>query len=131
MDEDEGSEAHVELVIPGDPRFLRVARMAAASVATVGGFDVDAVDDLRIGVDELCSLLLDQGDGDLTLRFSVTRSRLVVNGRCRARHDLPEGGRSTLAQQILAVVADRYEVAVVDGDLVFVLEKRSGAAGGS
>lgn len=131
MDEDTGSEAHVELVIPGDPRFLRVARMAAASVATVGGFDVDAVDDVRIAVDELCSLLLDHGHGDLALRFSVTESGLVVNGRCHARTGLPDDGRSTLAHQILAVVADRYELAVVDGDLAFVMEKRNGAAGGS
>jgi hypothetical protein len=41
-----------------------------------------------------------------------------------------DADREALWTQILAVVTDRYEVTAADGELAFVLEKRSGAAGG-
>ena len=125
------STGSVELTIPGDARFLRVARMVASSVATLSDFDVDAVDDLRIAVDELCGVLVERGGGSvLELRFDVADGAVVVRGTCAlGAEQVPDPDREALWTQILAVVTDRYEVAAADGELAFVLEKRSGAAG--
>ena len=126
------STGPVQLTIPGDARYLRVARMVASSVATLSDFDVDAVDDLRIAVDELCGVLVERGGGSaIDLRFEVVDGAVLVNGTCAVGADPPrDADREALWTQILAVVTDRYEVTAADGELAFVLEKRSGAAGG-
>ena len=121
----------VELTIPGDARFLRVARMVASSVASLSDFDVDAVDDLRIAVDELCSVLVERGGGSaIELRFELIEGGVQVYGQCAlGSSPVVDHGREALWAQILAVVTDRYEVTAADGELAFVLEKSSGAAG--
>jgi len=125
------STGSVQLMIPGDARFLRVARMVASSVATLSEFDVDAIDDLRIAVDELCGVLVERGAGStIDLRFDVVDGAVVVRGRCPLRaHPVVDDGREALWTQILRVVADRYEVTTADGEIAFVLEKSSGAGG--
>jgi serine/threonine-protein kinase RsbW len=125
------SGASVRLSIPGEAGYLRVARMAASSVASLAGFDLEAVDDLRIAVDELCSILIREGDGTaIDLGFRISDSCIQVDGRTRAgRRDgpLPDGHRE-LGEQILAVVTDHYRLSNVGGDLVFELEKRGESA---
>ena len=121
----------MELTIPGDARFLRVARMVASSVATLTEFDVDAIDDLRIAVDELCGVLVERGGGSgIVLRFDVVDGGVVVRGRCAiGAEPIVDDDREALWSQILGVVADRYEVTAAGGEVAFVLEKSSGAAG--
>jgi len=125
------STGSVELTIPGDARFLRVARMVASSVATLADFDVDAIDDLRIAVDELCGVLVERGGGtSIDLRFDVEDVAVVVRGECElGAEPVEDDDRKALWTQILRVVADRYEVTASDGHVTFVLEKSRGAAG--
>ena len=51
-------EAEVRLSIPASPEFLRLARLAAAGLASRMGFTYDEVEDLRIAIDELCFSLV-------------------------------------------------------------------------
>ena len=44
----------IRLIIPGKPDFLRLARLAAADAGSRAGLTFDEIEDLRIGVDELC-----------------------------------------------------------------------------
>src|SRR5262249_35164708 len=44
----------IRLIIPGAPEFLRLARLAAADAGSRAGLTYDEIEDLRIGVDELC-----------------------------------------------------------------------------
>jgi len=50
--------AEVLLRLPGEPAFLRVARVTASGLASRMGFSIDEVDDLRLAVDELCRPLV-------------------------------------------------------------------------
>ncbi len=72
----------VELTVPASSEHLRVLRLVAASLAASVGLDVDQLDDLRIAVDELCSLLIEHApDGArLRLRLWSDSGRLVVEG---------------------------------------------------
>ena len=79
----------VELCIPADPAFVRIARLTASGVAALIPFDVERIDDLRITVDEICSTLVEVGRGTIRLAFVVDGS-----GHHRSRQDAARrGGR--------------------------------------
>jgi len=51
-------EGAVELVVPAVPAYLAVLRTASAGMAARLDLDLDEIEDLRIAVDEACTLLL-------------------------------------------------------------------------
>ena len=62
----------IRLIIPGAPEFLRLARLAAADAGSRAGLTYDEIEDLRIGVDELChSVMRPDGTGVVTLVFQL------------------------------------------------------------
>ena len=77
----------VELSVPAASRHLRLARLTASGFASDLGFSVDEIEDLRLGVDEACAILLERaGDGDrLTLSYSSDSPGVVIEGRCGAQ----------------------------------------------
>ncbi len=119
----------VQLTLPTSTQHLRLARLVAAGVAAPAGLGVDDVDDLRIGVDELCATLVEAGSGEgpLTLTFRFDDGVVEVTGRTPARPTLDlDPRRLSLSKEILAVVADEHELQPVDDHLTFRLLKRRG-----
>lgn len=43
--------------IPGDPNYIGIAKMAAGSAATIEGFSIDKVEDIKIAVGEACKAI--------------------------------------------------------------------------
>ncbi len=100
----------IELTFPASSRFVRLSRMAVATVAAELNFDVEAVDDVRIAVDELVSLLVQQAEGaTVTLAFRPTQDSLSVEGHCRGRQlasiDMPD-----LVEAILSATTDHHQL---------------------
>jgi serine/threonine-protein kinase RsbW len=92
----------VKLEVGGDHRHVRIARLVASGVASLAGFDVEAVEDLRIAVDEACVWLIDHGDGSplrLTLRIVDGESIDVVGETDHAGN--ADATPSVLVEQIL------------------------------
>ena len=46
---------HVSLELPAQPEWWALARISASAIATRLDFGVDAVEDLRLAIDELCN----------------------------------------------------------------------------
>jgi hypothetical protein len=116
----------IDLVLPANTSVIRLARLLASGVAARACLDVDAVDDIRIGVDELCSSLLEVSDGQrLHLRFTPHGESLEVWGCTRRAADAEiDTERFSLSRQILAVVVDDHRVDL-DGEIVeFWIRKR-------
>lgn len=111
MDPDDASTA-VELRLPPAAEHLRLARFAAADAASRAGLDLDAVDDVRLAVSELCSLLMGSG-ASITLLVSGGPRGVVIEGRGVPG---PELDRETgeLALVLVEAVVDEYEF-TVDG----------------
>jgi serine/threonine-protein kinase RsbW len=117
----------IELLVPADPEFRRLARLAAADVGTRAGFDLEEIDDLRIGVDELSAAIVgpeSTAGRMLALRFSFSASLVEVDGRCCG--DVPPL-LDDLSRAICTAVVDEYGLEVGDGDRRFSLSKRSAA----
>jgi serine/threonine-protein kinase RsbW len=123
---DERGDGLIELVLPADTRLVRVARLVASGVATTAGFDVDEVEDLRIAVDEVCTALVEGGDGSpLFLGFDLGESEVTVTGSTKASGGASfEADRLELSRQILAVVADEHDISANHGQISVRVHKR-------
>jgi anti-sigma regulatory factor (Ser/Thr protein kinase) len=116
----------IALELPGDSRFMRLARLLASGVATACGLPLEEVEDFRVVVDEVCATLVEAGTGQpIRLEFTIRGSLLVVDGRTR---DDDSGGidedRLSLSHQILDVVTESHEFSRVDGELRFTASTR-------
>jgi serine/threonine-protein kinase RsbW len=114
----------VRLTIPAAHEFVRIARLTVSGVASRLGFDVDEIEDLRVAVDELSSLLVGaSGNGQLELSFAPREDGLEIEGRASVGDGF-EPAVDDLTRQILTVVVDEYEVDAGDGEARFRCVKR-------
>jgi len=122
----DGEVSVVRLELPVDTRYIRVARLVASGMGATAGLDVDAVDDLRIAVDELCSALFElAGGGPVALTFQLNEQAVDVEGRAPAAPAARiDKERFALSEQILGVACDRYSLDVDDGVARFSLHKQ-------
>lgn len=101
------SDDRIDVILPRQARYAATLRVIAATLGADAGFTVDEIDDLRLGLDEVFSLLAD-GEGGGRVRTSFR----LVGGELEARL-LPESGPvdvepDDLATNILRSVVDEY-----------------------
>jgi anti-sigma regulatory factor (Ser/Thr protein kinase) len=53
----------VQLRLPADPAMSRVLRLAASGLASLHGFSIDELEDLKIAVSEVLIVLVEHGGG--------------------------------------------------------------------
>jgi hypothetical protein len=72
----------VDLTVPASSPHLRILRLVSSSLGASLGLDIDQLDDLRIAVDELCSLLIEHAPDGASMRvtLSADHDHLVVEG---------------------------------------------------
>ena len=98
----------VTIVVPARAEFLHVVRTVVGSVAAKRDLTIDAIEDLRIAVDEACSQLLVAHGSTVTVRIAANPDGVEVV--CSTDADVPtwppEGVEHTLAAQVLQGLAD-------------------------
>ncbi len=120
------SAAEMSIRLPGDVELFRPVRLAIGGLAAHVGFDVAAIDDLRIAVDELCGALAEVGDGaPLDLRILISPGEgLRVEGRTERVNRDVDADRIAFSRQILSVVADDHSMDLDGDEVCFWLERR-------
>jgi serine/threonine-protein kinase RsbW len=72
----------VELDVPADPAYVAVVRTATAGLAARLDLTLDRIEDLRIAVDEACTLLVRRGrpgaGGTIRCRFVLEGADLTI-----------------------------------------------------
>ena len=120
----------VQLVMPADPEFLRLARVTAMGLASRLQFTIDEIDDLRIAIDELVfGLIGTKGrPGTVTMRYALLDNGLEVRGTGSFEDGAPTAGMTELSELILDAVTDEHEASTdSDGSPTFrLLKRRSG-----
>jgi hypothetical protein len=99
----------VKLEVEGDHRYVRIARLVASGVASLAGFDIESVEDLRIAVDEGCVWLIEHGEGAplrLVLRPVEGRGVEVIGET--DRRGVTDAAPSVLVDQILAASCEEH-----------------------
>jgi serine/threonine-protein kinase RsbW len=118
----------VRLSVPATPRFLAAARVVAASLGVEAGLSVDDLDDLRLGVNELVSLLVEAAapGARVDLEFEVQDVRIAVRGTLHG--EVAQAMEvDELTRRIVEAVVDDHQV---DGTS-FSLSKGSSLRGDS
>ncbi len=102
----------VTLVIPAEPRMVSVARTAAASMTAEVDFTLDDIDNVRIAVNELVSILVESQplDGQVTVVLALESDDVfaMVASVSSPRHPVV---LDSISRQIVAAVADEFSVA--------------------
>jgi serine/threonine-protein kinase RsbW len=118
----------VELRLPADSAYLGVLRTATAALAARRDFTVDEIEDLRIAVDEMSTLLLTQvrAGASLDCVFEVGRDDLTIH--VSAESDHPKAPhQDSLAWTLLTALTGELNAAVTDTTLTISLHKRRAA----
>jgi serine/threonine-protein kinase RsbW len=110
----------IAVSVPARPEFVPVLRSVVASVAARLDFPFDAIQDLRIAVDEACSQLLAVSVAEATtLRLRITPSsdgvELVASTDARRASWPPAEAERSLAWQVIEALADRAAFEEQDG----------------
>lgn len=107
----------IVLEVPAQVKHVRHVRLGAAAIAADLGLDIELIEDLRVGVNELFGLLLEDVDdaaARVRVTFTVEERSLTVEGSVPVEGDArPEA--DALAAEILAVVVDEHTIDVADG----------------
>ena len=115
----------ITLTLPPIASMVRVGRLTASSVASLAEMSIDDIDDIKIAVSEMITVLIQSGSRTaITLRFETTGTEFAVEASATA--GASELGRNdlALATAVLDAVADEHHVANVDDRLLLRVVKR-------
>jgi len=105
-----GDEIHLE--VPTTPDLLRLVRVVASGLASRLGFSIDAIDDIRLAVDELCWTVASRAgpSSSLAVRFVIIDGSFMVEGRVRpGPGDASDArGLTALSERILSTLVEDY-----------------------
>lgn len=104
------------LDLPATPVFLPVLRTATAGLATRLNYGLDAIEDLRVAVDEAATLILSSARDSTTMvncRFDVTSDDLVISIGASGINPLPD--RQSFDWRVLDALAGSVSTHTSDG----------------
>jgi len=125
--EREGAGDEIRLEVPTTPDLLRLVRVVASGLASRLGFPIDAVEDVRLAVDELCWTVASPAglDATLAVRFVILDAAFTVEARLQRGAAAEMDGivpapadavLSALSKRILDTLVDEYSLlAATDG----------------
>ena len=116
----------IRLTVPAALEFVRIVRLTASGVASRLGFDVEEIEDLRVAVDELASLVVESADGgDLSVQFAAHDNALRIEGEATLAAGRADNARvDDLTAQILAAVVDEWDLSTTEGLVRFSCVRR-------
>ena len=109
---------------PARPEFLRLARLAAADVATRAGFDYEQVEDLRIAVSELCALISVDEAETVSLTFRLGDDAVEVTGSTPYLGTQLGTNHLELSRALVGAVVDEHSLEANGTTAEFQLTKR-------
>lgn len=96
------------VTVPARPEYVQVLRAVVAGVAARLDFQYDAIEDLKIAVDEACAQLLPLAPSSLTMRVREGERAVeaTVSAEVEAVTWPPDGAERSLAWQVLRGLTD-------------------------
>lgn len=129
----ETGAAVVEIRISARPALIPTIRAVASDLAGRADFDLDAISDLRMAVDEACTTLvaLAATDGMLSCKFVLNHAQIEVTVSTATPATGAEVRTDSFGWRVLQTLADEVTAAHgIDGEpdaIAIRLTKRAGA----
>ena len=103
----------IRLMVPARAEYARIARITTSGVATRLGFSIDDVEQLKLAVGEVWSLIVgdDASQGELTLTYDLEPRALVVDVRASGNGLPPDPSGLEIAAKLLNEVVDEHHLA--------------------
>jgi serine/threonine-protein kinase RsbW len=114
----------IRLSVPARLEYLRIVRLTTSGVASRLGFDVDEIENLRVAIDDLTSMVVESAaPGTLDLSFCVRGNELHIEGNAPVAPGV-DATIDELTEQILKAVTDDYGFRVADGIISFTCARQ-------
>lgn len=109
----------IKLVFPSNPKYLQALRLTTASIFNSEGFDVENIEDAKVIVSELFTMLLAEED-KIKTKFEICDESInVIFKRSKITTDSNISGIDfELKQQILKALADDI---IIDNERIKVV----------
>jgi serine/threonine-protein kinase RsbW len=121
----------ITLTLPTGPDHIRLARLVASGLVAQLDYGLDDVEDLRIAVDELCSLVVEHARpaSILTVAYEVVDHVITVRAAApTAVEGAAELEADELSRLILMAAVDEHTLSSADGEVVAWMRKRPATA---
>jgi hypothetical protein len=106
----------VDIRLPPDPTLSRVLRLAASGMASLAGFTVDEIEDIKVAVSEVLLALIEHGEGaSIDMRFMIDGRCFDVHGRTVVDAFDDQHPDLVLCRTVLAGVCATHGIDLVDG----------------
>ena len=103
-----GDDDAFEVIVPLRTRYASTIRILAASLGAEAGFTIDEIDDVRLALDEVFSMLAERHVGErVRTTFRLDDHQLIAGFRLESGP--VDVTPDELAANILASVVDHYE----------------------
>jgi serine/threonine-protein kinase RsbW len=121
----------VVVSVPARPEFMQLLRAAVGSVATRADLTYDAIDDLRIAVDEACARILSLPGSPTTLFLRITLDEAAIEVVAYTDGDTadwpPDRVDDSVTAKILDALTDGVSFERVGASPAVRVLKRAGA----
>jgi serine/threonine-protein kinase RsbW len=117
------SNSTVRLEIPAASGYLALARTAVVAMCARLHYPIDVLEDVKLAVDEACSLLLSDTEPDNTLIIALSPgddSRLDIEVTARTRQGRAPR-QTSFAWTVMSALVDEVSATAVDGDVTISL----------
>lgn len=124
----DGQGTVVEVRTSASAALIPTIRAVASDLAARADFDLDAISDLRMAVDEACATLVDIASPDSALHCAFRVQGGVIEVEAQVDTVRPDAGVSTdtFGWRVLQTLADEVELRGTDGRTVGIrLNKRA------
>ncbi len=113
----------VELSVPARTSYVSLIRSATSAICAQADFTLDALDDLRLAVDEACALVMvDAPDGALlNARWQVRGPAVHIDISCPTTSGAPVA-TNTFAWTVLTALVESVQTSVRDDGLHISLQ---------
>jgi serine/threonine-protein kinase RsbW len=128
--------AKIELVLPFKAEYVSVARLAVSGISSRLGFDIEAIEDIKVALSEVCNKLVTRGSMSAEcyrIVFSVRQERLDIafDSEDKSLCSIFRRENDELGISIIEALMDSLEISA-DGSYIlsmskFVEEKRDDA----
>lgn len=122
------SESSVRLQLPASSAYLVLARTSVAAICARLDYPLDRLEDVKLAVDEACSLLLADTDPDRTLNLELTPTadgNLEVQVSSQTVHGKAPR-QTSFAWTVLTALVDSVTATADEGIVTISLRASSG-----